>query len=112
MPGVDSVSQADLVRAPQEERRKLLVGREPLVARIEALLFRHDHIGITFDDNTDEYHPEAETIVLRPPETGNERELLQMVHEEFVRWFTASVAGGPERYVDVAHEIWAQHQSP
>lgn len=107
MPSVDSVNQADLIRA-QEERRKLLVGKEPLVAQIEALLFRHDPIGINFDHNTDEYRPEAETIAIRLPEAKDERELLHLVHEEFVRWFTASGAGSPERYVDIAHEIWAQ----
>ena len=109
MPGVDGVSQADLVRK-QEERRKLLIGQEPLVAHLEALLFRHDPIGINFGENTDEYHPEAETIAIRLPEAGDERELLHLVHEEFVRWFTASVAGSPERYTDIAHEIWVQQQ--
>ena len=52
-------------RAPEftrDQRKALLAGREKEVGTVEALLFRHDPIGINFGENTDEYRPEAETI--------------------------------------------------
>jgi hypothetical protein len=48
------------------------VRAKPLVAEVEALLYRHDAIGIAFCDKPDEYRPEAESIVARlhrPPGT-------------------------------------------
>jgi hypothetical protein len=30
------------------------------------ILFRHDPIGISFEENTDKYHAEAATILKRP----------------------------------------------
>ena len=102
-----TTKQAEIVRA-REARAKLLVDKEPLVADVEAILFRHDPIGINFDENKDEYRPEAETIVIRLSEALDEHDLLRIVHEEFVRWFSSSVAGGLDRYADIAHEIWIQ----
>jgi hypothetical protein len=106
-----SRKQAEIVRA-KEERTRLLVDKESLVAELEAMLFRHDPIGINFEDNTDEYRPEAETIAIRLPEARDERDLLRIVHEEFVRWFAPSVAGDVDRYRDLAHEIWLLRQAP
>ncbi|MDT5116401.1 MAG: hypothetical protein QOE30_2140 [Mycobacterium sp.] len=102
--------QVDILRA-QEERQALLVGKEPLVAELEAMLFRHDPIGINFGENTDEYRAEAETIAIRLPEARDEPDLIRIVHEEFVRWFSASVAGGVDRYREIAHEIWLLYQA-
>ena len=73
---------------------------------LEALLFRHDPIGLDFGDNTDEYRPEAETIALRRDEVRSARDVQRIVHEEFVRWFDADTAGPPDRYADIAREIW------
>jgi hypothetical protein len=30
----------------------------------------------------------------------------RVVHEEFVRWFDTPTAGSPDRYMEVASEIW------
>lgn len=87
----------------------MLAGREALVAELEAMLFRHDPIGINFEENTDEYRAEAETIAIRLPEAHDEVDLLRIVHEEFVRWFD-DTAGDIERYREIAQEIWrSQH---
>lgn len=77
-----------------------------LLHQVEALLFRADPIGINFEDNTDEYSPGARTIVERLPSAQSEADVVRIVHEEFVRWFDASIAGNPERYRSVAAEIW------
>jgi hypothetical protein len=97
--------QDDVARA-RETRQRLVVGRQSLVASLEDVLFRHDPIGINFGHNTDEYRSEAETIVLRLPEATSELDLLRIVHEEFVRWFDAGIAGSTDRYTTIAREIW------
>jgi hypothetical protein len=85
----------------------LLTGREELVAVVEALLFRHDPIGINFETNTDEYEPEAETIVLRLPAADNETDALKIIYGTFVEWFDDQIAGPNERYHPIAEAIWA-----
>jgi glyoxylase-like metal-dependent hydrolase (beta-lactamase superfamily II) len=88
-----------------QTRQRLLAGKEGLVASLEALLFRHDPIGINFGHNTDEYRPEAETIALRLPEAATEGDLERIIHEEFVHWF-ADLAGPADRYAPIAREAW------
>jgi len=78
---------------------------DPLQLRVEELLFRHDPIGINFETNTDEYEPEARTIVPRLHEAADEQDVLRIVHEEFVHWF-GETAGPGERYRQIASEIW------
>jgi len=77
-----------------------------LRSSIEALLFRADPIGINFVDSTDEFSPEALTILERLPSLCSESDVVRIVHEEFVRWFDEPIAGSPERYRAVAAEIW------
>ncbi len=77
-----------------------------LLRSIAELLFRDDPIGINFGHNTDEYNPEAETILKRLPSAQSEEDLARIVHEEFVHWFDESIAGDAERYRSVAADIW------
>ena len=98
------------IEQAQKARRALLIGQEEFVSDLEALLFRLDPIGINFDENTDEYRAEAETITIRLPEARDEGDALRIVHEEFVRWFGESVAGRPERYAEIAREVWSRQQ--
>ncbi len=100
---------SDEVARAQQDRAAAIAkgGLEPTVGMLEALLFRHDPIGLNFEDNTDEYRPEAETIALRRREVASEQDATRVVHEEFVRWFDAGTAGPPERYATVARELWA-----
>jgi hypothetical protein len=73
-----------------------------------ALLYRHDPIGINFDfdDNKDEYEAEARTILSRLNSCRSVDDVLQVVHEEFVRWFDRGTAGPPEHYQKIASEVW------
>ncbi len=92
-----------------EERRTrqdLPAGQQRFVADLEALLFRHDPIGINFGKNTDEYRAEAETIALRLPEADTDDDARRIVHEEFIRWFGPDIAGPAECYTAVAYETW------
>jgi len=38
-------------------------------------------------------------------------DVCRVVHEEFVRWFDAVTAGPPERYTEIASEIWQLWQA-
>lgn len=74
--------------------------------KVAALLFRLDPIGINFDDNQDEYEPETGTILPRLKACKSVDDALNVVDEEFVRWFDAGTAGPRERYELIASEIW------
>ena len=95
---------SDEVLLDRAQRKALLAHREEEVATVEALLFRHDPIGINFDDNTDEYRPEAETIILRRQEVRTLPEVRALVHVEFIRWFD-DTAGPESTYEDIAREL-------
>jgi hypothetical protein len=90
-----------------EARRQLRVAYGELFDATAALLFRHDPIGVSFDNlNTDEYEPEAETILPRLSGCHSSNEVLHVVHEEFVRWFGEDTARSGERYEQIASELW------
>ena len=58
-------------------------------------------LGRSTDDET-----ETETIWPRLRGCQSEDEVRRMIHEEFVRWFDASIAGPEERYATIASEVW------
>lgn len=74
---------------------------------VTAVFFRHDPIGINFEDNTDEYEPEARTILPRLRTCHSVEDVLTVVHEEFQRWFEPDIAGARERYSAIADEVWS-----
>jgi hypothetical protein len=89
-----------------EARRRVRAEYGELFDATTALLFRHDPIGISFDNlNTDEYSPEAETILPRLCSCQSSDDVLRAVHQEFVRWFDADTAGSPERCAQIASEL-------
>ena len=88
------------------DRRNAASSHGALIARVEALLFAADPIGINFETNTDEYNPEAVSIIARREEFESVDALQRVVHEEFVRWFDADTAGPIERYRSIAAQIW------
>lgn len=89
-----------------EERRRLRAEYDKLFDSVAALLYRHDPIGINFQDNTDEYESEAGTILPKLKTCHSADDVLQVVHAEFVRWFDPSIAGPPARYSEIASDLW------
>ncbi|SFE66192.1 hypothetical protein [Blastococcus tunisiensis] len=79
-----------------------------LVADLEALLYRHDPIGIAVGGNRDEYSPEAGSIVPRLRDVETVEDVRRIVHEEFVHWFDDDTAGPAGRYQTIAEELWAR----
>lgn len=54
----------------------------------------------------DEYDPEVSTILPRLREAKSSDDVQRIVHEEFVHWFTAEIAGPAEQYAEVSKKIW------
>ncbi|WP_176884290.1 hypothetical protein [Nocardioides sp. YR527] len=100
------------VRASRERRLSALEGQEPLVDELTAVLFEADPIGLNFETNTDEYAAEAQTIALRLPEVDDLDQLREVIHQEFVHWFDADLAGSPSKYAALAQRVlavWHRH---
>ncbi len=77
-----------------------------IFSHLAALFFRHDPIGINFEDNSDEYEPEVGTILPRLQHCTSEADCLKIIHEEFCRWFEGDIAGPISKYEPIAHEAW------
>jgi hypothetical protein len=90
----------------RETRRQLREEYRELYDPLLALLFRADPIGINFEVNTDEYAPEVGTILPRLKSCTSADDVLQVVHEEFVRWFDPETAGSRDHYWGIAGDVW------
>ena len=87
-------------------RNKVQEDDPQLFEDVNKILFRHDPIGINFETNTDEYEPEAGTIIPRLKDCKDEEDVLNVVYEEFIRWFDQDTAGSKEKYDLIAKDIW------
>ena len=88
-------------------RAKIKALYRELYTEVEEILFRNDPMGINFEDNTDEYDPEVDTILPRLKQAKSEKDVQDIVYEEFVRWFEDSAGNkNHERYKNSAKEIW------
>lgn len=74
--------------------------------RLNDILFHEDPIRINFEVNPDEYEPEVETILPRLCSASSVEDVRKVVHEEFVKWFTVSLAGPPEKYQVISERVW------
>lgn len=54
----------------------------------------------------DEYEPEVGTILPRLRKAQSSANVQMIVHEEFVRWFGADIAGPRAQYRRVGSAIW------
>ena len=84
-----------------------------LFDQVSAALFAADPTGINFGSNTDEYDPEASTIIPRLHECHSVCDVQAVIHEEFVAWFGLEAddrCAGLERYFEPAAVIWGLWQ--
>jgi hypothetical protein len=54
----------------------------------------------------DEYSSEIGTVVPRLAKAKSVQQCQDILHEEFVRWFSAETAGPPEAYANLAIDLW------
>lgn len=96
----------------REQRYRLKETYGALFDEISALLYRHDPIGINqmvdAEDRApeNEYDPEAGTIIPRIASVSSPEDVLEVVYEEFERWFGSRTAGPKENYRQVAQDLW------
>ena len=76
------------------------------IVRLRLRAPRHDPMGMNFEDDPDEYKPEAETILPRLRSCRSADDVHNVVYEEFVRWLDLAAAGSADRYQEIASEIW------
>jgi hypothetical protein len=88
----------------RKERLRLKQKYGELYSATEALFFRHDPIGINFEDNTDEYDPEVSSVLPRLRTCDSEADVQRVLHEEFTRWF--GDAGPLDLYAPIATDLW------
>jgi hypothetical protein len=89
-----------------DRRAELLDEYKELYLKVEAILFRADPIYINYRHNSDEYSPEVGTILPRLKTASSADEVLNIVHEEFSRWFGAEEIGPKSRFEKIANEVW------
>jgi len=93
-------------RRKRQESLKAVYG--VLYTEVSRLLRETDPIRlIKIGAPDDEYDPEVSTILPRLREAKSSDDVRRIVHEEFVRWFGAEIAGSETEYRAVAQEIWA-----
>jgi hypothetical protein len=90
----------------REERRRLRAEYGPLLDRIAGILFRHDPAHVNFETNTDEYEPEAGTILSRLRDCASADDAHRVVREELLRWFGVDGVRDDDRVGRVSRETW------
>jgi hypothetical protein len=90
--------------------RSAVQARDPsFFAAVSKAMFERDPIGINFTDNTDEYDPEAGTVIPRLAACRSTEEVAQVLLEEFQSWFGAETAGDLPGYRTLAADLWLLH---
>jgi hypothetical protein len=87
-----------------------LTRKSPVLRLSGSLTTICDPIEINFEYNTDEYEPEARTILPRLRTCHSAEDVLTVVHEEFQRWFDPEIAGPREKYSTIANDVWTLWQ--
>jgi hypothetical protein len=96
------MTRADEIASERAELRKRY---KSAYARLAALLFEEDPIGINFGDNSDEYEPEVGSILRQLASCRGMEDIQSMVHREFCAWFDAYTAGPRGHYARIAARI-------
>ena len=96
-----------------EARQAELEAQYPrLFEDLRQCLFKHDPMGINLETNTDEYDPEVATIIPRLPSCTSREDVLNVVHDELVRWFGEDIVKPKDRYAELSAEIWKTWNEP
>ena len=105
---LDAVKLMSRTKDQIEAENKLLrTEYGELFDSVAEVLFRHDPIGINFTHNTDEYYPEVRTILPKSKTCTSAKEVMSVVHQEFLKWLGSDLAGPEDVYLRIAEEVWA-----
>lgn len=91
----------------REEQRRIKDEYSGLYEKVEALVFRHDPIGINFEENTDEYELETSLLLSRLRTCRSAADVTRMVHKVFEECFGYVEARAERFYEPIGAEIWA-----
>jgi hypothetical protein len=94
------------LNAEREAREAVKNKHRELFQKLRDCLFEHDPILINFGFNHDEYDSEAATIIPRLAGCKSQSDVLDVVHEEFVKWFGDDIAGPKSKYDKVSQDVW------
>jgi hypothetical protein len=95
------------MRHSDNDRRELADRYQAVVARVSAILFKQDPIGIAEDNpHTDEYDAEARLIVARSTEAMSPAELSRITRGVFVEMFWEELAEPASRFDEISKELW------
>ncbi|MFZ1406042.1 MAG: hypothetical protein WAW03_23375 [Anaerolineae bacterium] len=101
------LERVDQARAAREAVR----AEDPqFFAAISTMIFKADPIGINFTINTDEYDPEAGTVIPRLSACQTADDVTAVLYEEFTKWIEAEIAGKRADYVELAQNLWTLSQ--
>ena len=86
-----------------------------LIRDVSAILFECDPMCLNFGTNSDEYDPEAVTIISMLKNTETENDSIEAIVDTFRRWFGEdhSEYKNDRKYISMAHRIWvacSEHQ--
>lgn len=87
-----------------------VVNQRPLINElqqgIQEVLCYHDPITLVKRGAPkDEYSPESQTIAQAVAPGMTIQEVTEITHAEFRKWFDHKIAGGVEKYEDIARDI-------
>jgi len=98
-------NEPDRVQA-RVERQRLKRDYAGMFEDLTAYLYDQDPMGLNFGINPDEYEPEIGTILPRAFDVDSPAELVDVIREEFERWFGPRVRIENATYEDLAGGIF------
>jgi hypothetical protein len=90
----------------RQRRRRMKEEYGALYGNVEALLFRHDPVGINYEENKDEYELETSLLLPRLRNCGSSADVTRMIHQVFMECFSPVSAGPEQHYESIGAEIW------
>lgn len=69
------------------------------------ILTKHDPVGIIMENSLDEYEQEAKSIAKRLNDVNHKSAIVDIVHEEFIKWFGKETVGRRDKYNKIASGI-------
>lgn len=99
-------NEPDRVKA-SVERQRLKRDYAAMFEDLAAYLYEQDPMGLNYGVNPDEYEAEVGTILPRVFEAESPAEIVDLIREEFERWFGPRLRIESATYEELADGIFA-----